>query len=129
MTIDFKEYKALLDHGLDVLKSTRGEEQTLFNFGQEEFARQFRKTCLDVGVGMLKPHTHHLRHSGPSHDKAQGLRTLLAIKLRGRWRSDSSLRRYQQKGRVAQQLSALPPEVRARAIAAPRLLRAPLSKL
>ena len=129
VVVDLKMYKDLLDHGLGILKAVRGPDQPLFEFSQKEFAKQFRKTCAEAGLEVLKPHTYHLRHSGPSHDKSQNLRTLLGIKIRGRWKSDSSLTRYQKEGRVSQQLSILPPEVRARAIAAPRLLKAVLNKL
>ncbi len=35
-----------------------------------------------------------MRHAGASHDLLQNLRTIEAVKLRGRWRCDQSLVRY-----------------------------------
>jgi len=40
------------------------------------------------------------RHGGPSHDMRLRRRSLLEIKMRGRWASDSSLRRYEAHARV-----------------------------
>ena len=43
---------------------------------------------------------YRFRHSGPSADFATARRSVAEIKHRGRWVSDSSLRRYQKGGRV-----------------------------
>ena len=49
-----------------------------------------------------------IRHSGPSYDRCHRLRSLLEIKARGRWAADSSLRRYEQHGRLNQEFHRLP---------------------
>ena len=46
-----------------------------------------------------------LRHSGASADRLEKKRPLVEVKRRGRWRSDSSLRRYEKGGFAAVQLS------------------------
>ena len=48
---------------------------------------------------------YRLRHSGPSADFLSGRRTIPEIKHRGRWSSDSSVRRYQKGGRINELLS------------------------
>jgi hypothetical protein len=55
------------------------------------------------------------RHAGASTDFALKLRPLAEIKLRGRWKSDASLRRYEKGGRLADQLQRLPPRLRTHA--------------
>eukprot|EP00971_Amphidinium_carterae_P073762 1458436-Amphidinium_carterae.1 len=49
-----------------------------------------------------------MRHSGPSHDLLHSLRTMLEVKRRGRWVSDSSLAHYECHVLVAQQWQLLP---------------------
>ena len=47
-----------------------------------------------------KPVTYQIRHSCPSHDRANHLRPVAEVKKRGRWASDSSVARYEKAGRV-----------------------------
>ena len=51
---------------------------------------------------------YQLRHGGASHELLSGARDINGIKKRGRWLSDTSLRRYEKGGRVAQQMARLP---------------------
>ena len=53
----------------------------------------FTAACYSVGINDCSPY--RLRHGGPSHDVAQGLRSLVDIKKRGRWAADSSVKRYE----------------------------------
>ena len=129
LPIDVGECRDMLTHGLQVLKATRGREQQLFDFQQRHFAKEFKRAAQAAGLTRLQPHTYSLRHSGPSHDMAMRVRSLLEIKLRGRWKSDASLRRYQKEGRIAQQLASLTSDTRQKAIAAPAVLKRRLSKL
>ncbi|CAE8681315.1 unnamed protein product [Polarella glacialis] len=50
---------------------------------------------------------YQLRHGGPSHDHFFKLRSMLEIKLRGRWSADSTLKRYEAGGRIEQELLRL----------------------
>ncbi|CAE8604771.1 unnamed protein product [Polarella glacialis] len=50
---------------------------------------------------------YQLRHGGPSHDHFFKLRSMLEIKLRGRWASDVTLKRYEAGGRIEQELQRL----------------------
>ena len=41
------------------------------------------------------------RHSGPSIDRARGIRSLQKIKRRGRWSAESSVQRYERHARLS----------------------------
>ena len=53
-------------------------------------------------------HPYRLRHGGASKDFNRQTRTLQEIQRRGRWKSFSSVRRYEKGGRVNQLLNSLP---------------------
>jgi hypothetical protein len=53
------------------------------------------------------PVLYQLRHGGASHEMLTGFRSLEALKRRGRWASDASVRRYEKGGRIGQVLSRL----------------------
>ena len=52
-----------------------------------------------------------LRHTGPSQDRLSNQRSLKQVKRRGRWASDSSVKRYEKSSRINARLAALPREV------------------
>ena len=56
---------------------------------------------------------YQLRHGGASHDLLYRRREMEAIKQRGRWRTDASLRRYAKQGKVQSMVANLSEEVRA----------------
>ena len=68
-----------------------------------------------------------MRHSGPSVDLAMGHRTLQEVKLRGRWKADSSMIRYVKPGRVNEQMQLLDAPARNEALLAPARLPALLA--
>jgi hypothetical protein len=61
----------------------------------------------DLGVQQM----YVFRHSGASADWITNRRSRQAINDRGRWASDSSLRRYQKGGRVAEQFNRCSPDL------------------
>jgi hypothetical protein len=79
----------------------------LFTFSYEEWARLAKAAVALAALEPLKPVLYQLRHSGPSNDVAQGARTLLQVKVRGRWASDSSVRRYEKHSQLSKQWSVL----------------------
>ena len=54
---------------------------------------------------------YRLRHGGASHDRATSSRTLDAIKKRGRWACDASLRRYEKAVRLQEVEAQIPPVI------------------
>ena len=73
-----------------------------FNAIWQQAARELR---LELSIGI--PHPYALRHSGPSADRLHLRRSLAEVKARGRWRADSSVRRYEKGGRSLERLSVL----------------------
>ena len=55
------------------------------------------------------------RHSGPAVDAARGNRSRGEIKDRGRWKSENSVIRYEQRARLAQSYQRLPAAVQSHA--------------
>ena len=105
----------------------RGEGKPLFSVTQEQVALD-----LQVAASRLRlPSTmnvvmYMLRHIGASTDFALKHRSLAEIKLRGRWRGDQSLRRYEKGGRLAEQLSRLPEKLRAHVVRCAKLVNSVL---
>ena len=93
--------------------------QVVRDFGLEEV----------IGEFMM----YRLRHSGPSAKFLAGRRTISEIKHRGRWSSDSSVRRYQKGGRINELLnrrSTRMKEFAARCLeAVPRILQSAAAPL
>jgi hypothetical protein len=82
----------------------------LFTLSRDEFGSRFhlqqRRLQIDVGP------PHRLRHGGAATlIAAGGLPVVTAVKLRGRWESDKSLRRYTKMHILAAQRASLPPAV------------------
>jgi hypothetical protein len=108
----------LLTPALAKLALMRQGQLMLFPFSQKELAVEFVQAAAAAGLSFLCPVLYMLRHSGPSHDRSCEQRTLAEVKLRGRWMSDLSVRRYEKEGRVQQQLQRMPPAVRRAAFSA-----------
>ncbi|CAE7557304.1 unnamed protein product [Symbiodinium sp. CCMP2592] len=103
----------------------RGTSEPLFSVDLET-VRSFMQSVgsrygMEAAVG--DPHPYRLRHGGPSRDILLGLRNLQEVQKRGRWRSFSSVRRYEKGGRVTQQTQALSKATRQKALEASRNIR------
>ena len=60
-----------------------------------------------TGVKVLQPVLYCLRHGGASADILEGRRSLAEVAKRGRWLSDSVVRRYEKATRALQQVNKL----------------------
>ncbi|CAK0878435.1 unnamed protein product, partial [Prorocentrum cordatum] len=95
----------------------------LFAVDQRSVANAWRGAVTALGLRKLGAcHVYQLRHSGPSHDYAAGLRDLEQIRRRGRWKSWSSVRRCEKGGRLTEQLHKFGGPQREHAEACARLL-------
>ncbi|CAE7713929.1 unnamed protein product [Symbiodinium sp. CCMP2592] len=111
------------------LHQKRGEEH-IFTITLENVTQFLERAQIDLelkGLGELQPY--RLRHGGASHDFVGKLRDLASIQMRGRWRSQSSVRRYQKGGRLTQLMQTLPLHVKKAAENAVRKLPAALAGL
>jgi len=87
----------------------RDPSSQLFPGSYLEWADVFKQAGVAVGLQPLGPPVlYQLRHGGASHEVLMGRRTLQELKKRGRWASDSSVKRYEKGGRLNQQLALLP---------------------
>ena len=80
----------------------------LFPWSGAAFTAIFKSAADEVGLGAWNLTPYILRHAGPSHDWLTKARSLDAIKRRGRWVSDMSVRRYEKSSRVMRRLAVLP---------------------
>ena len=77
-----------------------------------ELAKQMQRAGRSLGVrDPVLPY--QLRHTGASTDFATGDRSLVAIRRRGRWRAEQSVRRYEKGSQQTRLLRELPAAVRA----------------
>ena len=91
------------------LKKFRHPDDFIFNLSLDALSKLFRTAALRLKLEPLGPPVlYQLRHSGPSHDLAQRRRSLVEVKKRGRWRGDTSVLRYANRGRLGEQLQRLP---------------------
>ena len=88
----------MLGPGLRWLKKHKKPHEYVYDFSAAHFKKVMGAAAVRAGVGMLQVHPCQIRHSGPSHDVAQASRSLMEIKLRGRWKADASMRRYTKGG-------------------------------
>ena len=74
-----------------------------------------RKSASDpLGLSEISPSLYSLRHGGASRDLLERRRTVQEVKIRGRWQSDSSLRRYAKATKLVDVISRVPPETLAK---------------
>ncbi len=71
----------------------------------------FLSACLELGLEVLSPCLYRLRHGGASEDLLSRQKSISDVKARGRWASDSSLRRYSKATRLLSELTEVHPDV------------------
>lgn len=81
----------------------------LFDFSHAELGRAFSAAMDWLSLSPWNFTLYCCRHGGPSTYRASGERSMSDIQRRGRWQSDSSLRRYEQQGRLHVVLGRAPP--------------------
>jgi integrase len=89
-------------------RALNSQESHVFNFKMEDYRKEFVKVGQLLGVENLHPY--QLRHGGASQDLSSRFRDHQAVKTRGRWVTDQSVRRYAKTGRVQQLLTKLNPQ-------------------
>ena len=98
-------------------------------FGHLTLARYedpVRRASEHFKVRHLNVVPHTVRHSGPSEDILNKVRTLGAVKRRGDWSCDKSVKSYEKHAKILPQLQRMPPELQLRAANAERSLPARL---
>ena len=88
-----------------------GPDDRLFPFSHEALLRWFNDGLVFLSLGGWGFVLYSCRHGAPSEDMARNARSLAEIQRRGRWVADSSVRRYEQRGRLHLVLSRIDPTV------------------
>ena len=85
-----------------------GKDEKVYPFDATEFRKNFQKAGQLLGFKNLHPY--QSRHGGASEDLNSGERDHLAVKVRGRWHTDQSVRRYGKVGKIQKMMTDLSPE-------------------
>ena len=105
---------ALLRHHLSLRRSVK-----MFHVDYRGLRDAWQDSLESLGLCRTHSVLYQLRHSGPLYDRMTKQRSLLEVKKRGRWLSDSSVKRYEASARLNQEFQKLPRSVQRRAIQAP----------
>lgn len=114
------------------LLNLRGKPQTapIFSSTTTQLREVMEAIAKKNGLECLgAPHPYRLRHGGASHDFLHKQRSLTEIQRRGRWKSQSSVRRYEKGGRIAQLLQSLGQAKLDRVLAAARNIQKTVQSL
>ena len=85
-----------------------GKDEKVYPFDAAEFRKNFQEAGQLLGFKNLHPY--QSRHGGASEDLNSGERDHLAVKVRGRWHTDQSVRRYGKVGKIQEMMTDLSPE-------------------
>jgi hypothetical protein len=75
-------------------------DSLIFELSHESLLKLFKEGLEWLSLAGWGFSLYSCRHGGPSEDVCYGMRSLEVVKRRGRWASESSLRRYEEKGRL-----------------------------
>ena len=96
---------------IEELAHRRRSEVGLFPFSQADMVQGVHQATASLGLTAWNITPYLFRHTGPSDDFVSKRRCLDAIKRRGRWASDASVRRYEKGSRVNARLMELTKEM------------------
>lgn len=94
--------------GKELVRMSKGlssPNDALFPVTMEDYRKNFIKAGQQLGLG--ETHPYQLRHGGATEDLTSGRRDHNAVKSRGRWKTDGSVRRYAKSGKVQQLLGKM----------------------
>ena len=101
----------------------RSGRQPVWSFDYRKFSSLFKHVAELAGLGQANLHPYMMRHGGASDDALRQTRSIEAIKRRGRWAADTSVKRYEKHARVLKSLEGLPKPVRDYGLAIERQLK------
>ena len=101
----------------------------LWDFGLREIRDEFMKGASALGLGIWKPVLYMGRHTGASLDRLEERRSLSEVQKRGRWRTETSVRRYEKRALIQEVYLKLAQKIRAQAHRCERELVGTLRRL
>ena len=87
-------------------------EARLFNLTLSEYEQAFRWGLSSLKLDDLKMSPHSARHGGASEDAYNNVRTIEAVKERGRWQALASVARYRKAGSYLRTVASLPTSIK-----------------
>jgi len=96
---------------LEALKTQSFEDGSLWDFSPADLQKQFTWLVKLLGLDALPPHLYSLRHGGASDDLITSTRTQEEVKVRGRWATITSLKRYGKTTRLLLEMAKVPEDV------------------
>ena len=94
-----------------LLSVDRPPSTRLWPFTRDQLHEHLRRAAAHLGLENMNVCLFKLRHGGTSRDVLTSERPVLNVKHRGRWTSDSSLRRYQKSSLAQSELSRMPANI------------------
>ena len=108
VTLDLDQF---LWPAMAALHAGRRHHQPVWDFQLYQLRTLFKQACQELGLEKLTDHLYGLRHGGASDDLLHRRRGLISIRERGRWLTDTSLRRYAKPTLLQRELTKVPPAV------------------
>ena len=102
-------YLKFMDQIFAILRG-RGSNSLVWGFTYPELLAEWKPAAEAIHMKEFVPY--ELRHSGPSWERLQQMRTLEAVWKRGRWLSRKNVLRYEKAGRLHQEMQKLGEPVR-----------------
>jgi hypothetical protein len=93
------------------LTRDRAPDLDVFPVTAADTARDWQMAVETLQLHSLDLNRYSLRHAGASHDLLHKVRDLGAVKARGRWKTDSSMRRYTKAAKAMDLANRFPPAV------------------
>ncbi len=82
-----------MDAAWEELFRLRGTQSCLWPFDSDTYFQTIRQALASLKLDEFMTDAYSLRHGGSSHDIVSKALSILEVKLRGRWKSDSSMQR------------------------------------
>ena len=96
---------------LGSLLQTQKPHESCWLLSSADEIKAINEAIARLGLEDLGLCRYSMRHGGASHDLLTKSRSVEAVKRRGRWRSDSSLKRYGKETRILSELNKVAPQV------------------
>ena len=90
------------------LRAQQRRGRKVFSLKPGEFRQQFMKAAIQLNLQDHMLTSYQARHGGASIDALLRRREWSAIKKRGRWKTDTAMKRYEKRGRLQQLLAHTP---------------------
>ena len=89
------------------LQMLDSEISHIWDFTMGEFRNAFLEAAIGVGIKQWQPCLYMGRHTGASLDRLMGTLPLSEVQKRGRWKSETSVKRYEKRALVQEVYNSL----------------------